>query len=525
MKNLLLSTILALTSVSIAELPNIVLIYADDLGYGDVSCYGATQIQTPNIDQLAAEGRKFTDAHSPSSVCTPSRYGLLTGEYPYRLNLWGPCSPTSKLIIDTHQETLASLLKKAGYDTSVIGKWHLGFTNDENDYSARLSPGPQDVGFDYFFGVPVVNSAPPYVYVENDQIIGLTPDDPIKFEGHGAQHVTPLTPLGKQHGGRMANWFSGATKAHELYNDFELGKQLTERAVHWISEREEAPFFLYFPTTNIHHPFTPAQRFQGSSEAGWYGDFTHELDWMVGEIVQALKDKGVIDNTLIIFTSDNGGMLNHPGQHAVQHGHDINGPLLGSKFGAWEGGHRIPMIARWPGKIPAGTTSDALISQIDFLATFASITGQELSDSGDSISQLATLTGTPPHPVREQLMICPNSPYHLSIRKGDWVYIPNQDEGGFQAREVGAHNLGGYASLPLLGKSTSDARDGQVLPSAPPHQLYNLATDLGQTQNVANEHPHVVAELKALLDTEYATIPKTERIGWINIAKNPSLKN
>ena len=275
----LLSASLAWARPSASTMPNVVLIFADDLGYGDVGCYGATKVKTPNIDRLAREGRRFTDAHSASAVCTPSRYALLTGEYPFRRGIWGPCHPTSKLLIDTNKLTVAKLLKRKGYDTSCFGKWHLGFGRDRNDWKEPLRPGPQDLGFDYYYGVPVVNSAPPYVYVENDRIVGMTPDDPLVYLGKDARkNVTPITPLQPRHGNRVPNWFGGATEAHKLYNDFTVGLTLAEKATRWIEQRGDAPFFLYLATTQIHHPFTPAPRFQGTSQCGLYGDFIHALD-------------------------------------------------------------------------------------------------------------------------------------------------------------------------------------------------------------------------------------------------------
>jgi len=500
MKKLILTVTTALlTSIAVAEeKPNIILIYADDLGYGDLSCYGATKVKTPNIDKLAAEGRTFTDAHSPSAVCTPSRYGLLTGDYPFRGKIWGPSAPTSKLLIDTEKLTLADILKNAGYDTSIFGKWHLGFTNGTNDYTGSLRPGPQDLGFDYYYGVPVVNSAPPYVYVENDKIVGATPDDPIKFEGKKSTNVTAITPLEKKHGGRVENWFSGAKEAHKLYNDFELGTHLTKRATQWISERGDNPFFLFFPTTQIHHPFTPAERFQGTSEAGLYGDFIHELDWMVGEIVKALEEKGVADNTLIIVTSDNGGMANSVGQTAIkEYGHKLNGDLLGYKFGVWEGGHRVPFIAKWAGKIEAGTKSDQLISVLDLYATFTEITGQDVSTlpKTDSINMLEAFTGSPEEPLRTELILHPKSKGHLSLRKGKWVYIPKQSSGGFSTGP-GHHGAGGPGMVTYSGAKNSDIKNGKIIKGAPKAQLYDLEADVSQTTNLFKKHPEIVAKMQ-----------------------------
>lgn len=325
--------------------PNVVLIFADDLGYGDLGCYGATKVQTPNIDRLAKEGRRFTDAHSVSAVCTPSRYALLTGQYPVRgtgprgeKGIWGPSPVTARLLVDKEKTTIADVFKNKGYDTAAFGKWHLGFGEEKNTWQEPLRPGPNDLGFDYYFGMPVVNSAPPYVYVENDRVVGSDPNDPLVHLGRNAKGVTPITPIPKEAANRSPNQFGGAKKGHELFNDYEVGTTLAKKAVNWIDERDGKPFFLYMATTNIHHPFTPARRFQGTSQCGLYGDFIHELDWIVGELRACLEKNNVLDNTLIIFTSDNGGMFNFGGQAAFKAGHRQNGDLLGFKFGVWEGG-------------------------------------------------------------------------------------------------------------------------------------------------------------------------------------------
>ena len=489
--------------------PNIVLIFADDLGYGDLGCYGATKIKTPNIDRLASQGRKFTDAHSASAVCSPSRYGLLTGEYPFRKNFWGPCLNNSPLTIDPNQETIGGLLKDAGYQTACFGKWHLGFGKKSPDWNGELKPGPLECGFDYFYGIPCANSVPPFVYVENHHVVGHEADDPI---GNGKKvHAIAME-------GKGAGRVGGGKKAHSLYVDEQIGTNLTDRSIKWMENCDKSsPFFMMLSTTNIHHPFTPAPQFKGKSDAGVYGDFTTELDWITGQIMESLEKQGIADNTIVIFTSDNGGMLNHGGQEAIKLGHAINGDLLGSKFGVWEGGHRIPMIVRWPGHIPEGTVSDQLFSQIDFLATFAEIVGVKLENPHDSLNQLATLTGSPKTLVRNELLLCPNSPKHLSIRLGDWVYVPIQGEGGFQSQMVGAHNFGGAASVPLMGRTNSDIVNGKLRPDAPKSQLYNVGNDLSQTSNVVDEYPDIVKELKTRLTSEQATIPKTKPIGWINI--------
>ncbi|MDB2673510.1 arylsulfatase [Akkermansiaceae bacterium] len=483
--------------------PNVVLIFADDLGYGDLGCYGATKHRTPNIDKLALEGRRFTDAHSSSAVCTPSRFGLLTGIYPFRGNagkgIWGPAPVTSPLLIPINTVTLADVFKNAGYETAVFGKWHLGFGRGSNDWKEPLRPGPQDLGFDYYFGMPVVNSAPPYVYVENDRIVGSDPDDPIQYVGRGAKNTTPLTTIRKEEAQRSANVFKGAKKAHRIFNDYGVGTKLTQKATEWIKGRKKTPFFCYFATTNVHHPFTPAERFRNTSESGVYGDFIHELDWIVGEVMTTLEEAGVADETLVIFTSDNGGMFNLGGRTAAAKGHKINGNLLGSKFGIWEGGHRIPLIARWPDKIEAGSTSDQLTISVDFLATFAALTGQELENKKDSINMLPALTGNPDKSLRTEMFITPHKQSHMSYRKDKWMYIPARSDGGFRGSKPNDHAWGGAAVTKLVGTPNSDISDGKLKKNTPPAQLYNLEADVNQTENLFHKHPDVVAQMEATL--------------------------
>jgi arylsulfatase A len=501
-----------------AERPNIVLINADDLGYGDLSCYGATKLRTPHIDRLAQEGRRFTDAHSASAVCSPSRYGLLTGQFPLRRNFWGPTPHTQELTIDTAQPTLASVLKSAGYATAVIGKWHLGFGRGKTDWNKPLKPGPLELGFDYYFGMPTVNSGPPFVYVENHGVVDYDPADPFV---HGKTSATQSWPE-KGRGN-----IGGAEKAHLRYRDEYVGTTFAEKAVAWLKARDKTqPFFLYLATTNIHHPFTPHPRFVGSSECGRYGDFVHELDWIVGEVLKTLDERGLTDNTLVVFTSDNGGMLNHTGQKAWQAGHRLNGKLLGFKFGAWEGGHRVPFLVRWPGRVPAGSISKALVSQIDLIATFADAAGVTLADDAviDGVSQLSEFQGAVAPPARDLLVISPNSPKHLAIRKGRWVYIPAQDEGGFQGKKIGDHLLAGAAAHALTGQTHSDVQDAKIRADAPAAQLYDLEQDPYQTSNVHAEYPEVVSDLAATLESWRQEIPAGPRLGWINIklkADNP----
>ena len=487
--------------------PNVVLIFADDLGYGDLGCYGATKVQTPNIDKLAAEGRRFTDAHSVSAVCTPSRYALLTGQYPALAHggkgVWGPAPFTSPLLVDTEKTTIADVFKSSGYDTAAIGKWHLGFGKGTNKWKEPLRPGPQDLGFDYYFGMPVVNSAPPYVYVENDRIVGSDPDDPIvplaRNERSKATSITPIPPEAAQ---RTPNQFGGAKEAHKRFNDYEVGTTLAKKAVQWINQRKDKPFFLYMATTNIHHPFTPAKRFQGTSQCGLYGDFIHELDWIVGEIDGSLESNGLRDNTLVIFTSDNGGMFNRGGQAAFAAGHRQNGDLLGFKFGIWEGGHRVPMIVRWPGKVKPGTTSRQLFGNVDMLATVAALTGQELDkeQQANSFNMLPAFVGDPSEPIRDHLLLAPNSGDHMSVRKGKWMYIPARGSGGFGGKNPGSHTFAGPPAVSFVGSVNSDIENGKIKKNAPSAQLYDLTNDMKQARNLHDQYPDVVRDLSGVLE-------------------------
>ncbi|MCZ6674394.1 MAG: arylsulfatase [Verrucomicrobia bacterium] len=492
-QTLLVMVALCLVAVSLmaqSDKPNVVVIFADDLGYGDTGVYGATKVRTPNIDKLASEGRRFTDAHAASAVCTPSRYCLLTGEYAFRIDNWGPVFLKVGLIVDPDQTTVADIMKNAGYATACIGKWHLGFGEETPNWNGDLKPGPLELGFDYYFGMPVVNSHPPFVYVENHRVVGLAADDPFVYDQVAETRV---------HEEKMGiNQIGGAKAAHALYDDTYVGTTLAGKAVSWIKEHKDEPFFLYFPTTNIHHPFTPHPRFQGTSDCGRYGDFIHELDWIVGEVTRTLEEEGLADNTLLIFTSDNGGMINLGGQNSWNLGHKQNGDLLGFKFDAWEGGHRVPFIARWPGKIPAGTVSNQLVSNVDLLASLAALTGYELKDGEgpDSFNILPALIGEAQRPIRDHLVLAAFRKTHLSLRAGDWMYIGAQSGGGFSSPDVGTHGFGGFPALHFAGEVNSDMENGKLKPNAPKEQLYNLRTDPYQTQNVIRENPVIAQTMR-----------------------------
>ncbi|MCG8310243.1 MAG: arylsulfatase [Cytophagales bacterium] len=492
--------LLSLNQTCLAQLPNIVVINADDLGYGDLGCYGATKLKTPNIDKLAQGGRMFTDAHSASAVCSPSRYALLTGEYPIRHgNLYKPVFLKSKLVVDTNKETIASILKKAGYATACVGKWHLGFgTTEPVDWNKPLTPGPNELGFDYYYGVPVVNSHPPFVYVENHHVVGYAEDDPFVY-GKTAKTKEVFEKM-------RLNEIGGANKAHALYVDEEVGTHLKNKALNWMKAQKDKPFLLYLATTNIHHPFTPAPQFVGTSDAGIYGDFVHELDWIVGEVMQTLEEMGVAENTLVILTSDNGGMFNATGQKTYKQGHKLNADLLGFKFDAWEGGHRVPFIVHWPKKIKAGEVSEQLISNVDMLATFAALTGQKLDDNQgrDSKNMLDAITGKTDKQLRTKILLAPLKDSHLTVRKGNWVYIGAQGGGGFTRGRHGAHAFGGPGAISYAGQVNSDIEDGKIKDDAAPAQLYNLEKDPSQATNLYHEFPKKVKEMQKLLESYLA---------------------
>ncbi len=379
--------------------PNIVLIYADDIGYGDVGCYGATKVSTPNIDRLAIEGLRFTDAHCVASICTPSRYSLLTGEYAFRKQGTGIASGIRGLLIDTDSDTLPLMLQRAGYKTGIVGKWHLGLGTEPTDYNKPIKPGPNEVGFDYAWIMPATGDRVPCVWVENDHVVNLDPADPIKINfrvkrGTPDSFLMGVPRIGQQIGGKSALW-----------DDENLSTKIVEKSCEFLEKHKDAHFFLEVSTHNIHVPRVPNPRFVGQSECGPRGDTIVELDWMVGEVLDKLDSLGSADETLVIFTSDNGGILDNNGPDKVHgvgdpdatNGHKPNGVLRGFKYDVWEGGTRVPMIVRWPGKVEPGE-SNALVSQVDYLASFAALTNQKIADgqAPDSEDHLAALIGADP---------------------------------------------------------------------------------------------------------------------------------
>jgi arylsulfatase A-like enzyme len=469
------------------EKPNVVVILADDLGYGDLGCYGATKVRTPNVDRLAREGRRFTDAHSPCSVCTPTRYNLLTGRYAWRTWAKSSCVwANDPLLIDQDRFTLADLFRAQGYRTACIGKWHLGFgsPNDAGwddvlgpDYNNSLCPGPRECGFDYFWGFPHVGQLP-HVIIENDRVVGLDRADPIR--------ITPDPRPGYEKGylHRPRNGWTARLGAQggksARYEHKNLADMLTERTVDWIREQSpDEPFFLYVAHRNIHGPLIPHPRFRGNSDIGVYGDFVAELDSGVGQILKVLDDRGLSDETLVLFSSDNGGVVSYqPTDRAEINGHRVNGALRGQKTDVYEGGVRVPLLARWPGRIPADSVNESLIALTDLLATFADYfqVGLPVDAGEDSFSFLGALLDQPPRQVEREAIV--NDSYNglFAIRRGDWKLI------------LGQHG-GGASTAPL-------AHD----PSQPAGQLFHLGRDLGEADNQYQRHPDIVTSLTRLLE-------------------------
>ena len=443
--------------------PNIIFLMADDLGYGDLGCYGATQIPTPNIDRIASEGMRFTDAHTPAAVCTPTRYGVLTGRYCWRSRLKkGVLNGFSPALIEPGRKTVASLMKDSGYATGCVGKWHLGFGNQEEvDYTQQLSPGPLDVGFDYFFGIPASLDMPPYCFVENDRLIGeLTVE---KDPYNTLQRKGQMTP----------GW-----------KDEEVGPAFAQKSIAFIERNADRPFFLYLPYHAPHTPCTPPEFIKGRSTAGVRGDMVTELDWLVEELLTALDRHGLREKTLLLVTSDNGALTTGPARWSefppekfdvAHNGHPPNGILRGQKADIHEGGHRVPMIAYWPGTIKAGQINDKLISLTDLMATCAELTGSTLpTDAGeDSFSMVPHLLQREGQ-VRETMIH--QSGELFAFRRGPWKLITGLGSGGFTA------------------PATIEAS-----PGGPQGQLYNLQNDLSETTNLWSEYPEVVKELSSLL--------------------------
>lgn len=460
---------------------NVVIILADDLGVGDVSCYGSTHLETPTLDRLASQGVRFTDAHSTTSVCTPSRYTMLTGRYYWRIKRrWN-----WDLLIDEGQPTIASIHKSAGYATGCFGKWHLGFCREEPDYNKSLEPGPLEVGFDYYFGTPRSHNEPPMVFVENHDVVGLDPADPIVMVS------AKDTPKGKGWGHGIS---TGAKAAHAARPEDQIDLIVTRKATEWITANKDRPFFAYLALVAPHVPLSPAREFRNTGPLGPYGDFIRQMDHCVGEVLATLDKHGLADDTLVVFSSDNGAIY-HDSLHAL--GHRANLSYLGQKTDAWEGGHRVPFIVRWPGRVPEGRVCDRLLSMGDMLATVCAATGVERpAKSGpDSLNQLPVWLDPDAPAVRNEMVY--HGIYGLALRFGDDVFLPKQGSFGVTTDPKMAWAM----QFEELGLVNSDYNaDGTVKPDAPPVQLYDLEGDPSQSVNRAGSEPAVVKKLAARLE-------------------------
>lgn len=430
--------------LSAVEKPNIVVILADDIGYGDLSCYGATKIQTPNLDKIAAAGTKFRDAHSPAAVCTPTRYSLLTGQYSFRHRPGASIlSGVAPLAIPVDRMTVPKMLKGAGYATGIVGKWHLGLGEKETDYNAEIKPGPREVGFDYSFIVPATGDRTPCVYVENGRVVGLDPKDPIRVnyqlkigsEPTGKENPERLFNQKPSHGHDMTivngisriGWMTGGTAAR--WKDEDMADTITNKAKAFLDGNKAKPFFLYFATHDAHVPRVPHARFRGTSQHGLRGDAIQEFDWCVGELMKKLDELKLTNETLVIVTSDNGGVMDDgyiDGTGTDASGHKCNGALRGVKGSNYEGGHRVPFLARWPGTIPAGRESNDLICHVDLYATIAGIVGAKLGadDAPDSFNQLPSFRGSKLEaPIRDHLLTQAGNFQAHALRRGSWKLI------------------------------------------------------------------------------------------------------
>jgi arylsulfatase A len=481
MKKILLSLIAVLMAApAFAAKPNIVILYADDLGYGDLRCFNPdSKIPTPNLDKLAAEGTRFTDAHSSSGICTPSRYAMLTGRHHWR-DFHGIDSGFDKPFIKPERLTLPEMLRESGYATACIGKWHLGWdwdsirkpgsppkskSHEDFDWSKPFRGGPLEQGFDHYFGDNVINF-PPYTWIEDDKVL-LVPD--ITFT---------KTPQATKEG----SWECRPGPGRSDWDFYKVLPTLTEKGVEYIRSRKgnDQPFFLYFPLPSPHAPIVPNDKFDGTSKAGAYGDFVVETDDACGQLLNALREAGLYENTIVIFSADNGAE-----QYAYardeKHGHWSTHPLRGLKRDIYEGGHRVPTLIKWPGLTKPGKACTALVSQIDFIATFASALNYKLPDDAaeDSHDLLPLLKGEK-ETVRTT-HIHNTNPKSYAIRHGKWTLIDAKT---------------GYVSKIDKGW---EKRHGYQPDDESPVELYDMENDIGQRKNLAAEHPEIVKEMQELL--------------------------
>ena len=495
------------TPTAVKSSPNIVVIMADDLGYGDLSCYGATNIETPNIDRLAANGIRFTDGYCSASTCTPTRYSLLTGNYAFRTRGTGIAPPNSPALIAPGTETIASILQRGGYRTAVIGKWHLGLGPKKDkkakkndgpfgpDWNGELKPGPLEIGFDSCFLLPTTNDRVPQVYVQDHRVANLDPNDPLWV---GNKRPSQSHPTGKTHretlkldwshghnatihnGISRIGFYTGGEAAR--FRDEDLADMWVKKSVEFLEANQNKPFFLFFSSHDLHVPRMPHERFQGKSKLGLRGDAILQLDWSVGELTKTLKRLGLEKNTLVIFCSDNGPVMDDgykDGALEKLGGHRAAGPFSGGKYSVYEGGTRTPFITYWPGTI-APQESDQVVCTVDLAASFAKLINQPLADDActDSFDVLDALLGKPDARGRETLIQQDNgNKGSFGFRKGDWKLL--------------RHDKGKAFNLNVDQKLANT--------KVPKFQLFNLADDPAETNNLLENHPQIAAELKALL--------------------------
>ena len=462
--------------------PNIIIIYADDLGYGDVGSYGATEMPTPNMDRLATGGIRFTNGYASSATCTPSRYALLTGVYPWRNKNAKILPGTAPLLIDTSQMTIPKMLKTEGYHTGIVGKWHLGLGDGMVDWNQKISPGPNEVGFDYSYIMAATQDRVPTVYIENGFVTRLDPSDPIEINyrqnfpgeptgkdnpellkmkwhhGHNSSIVNGIPRIGYMKGGDSAKWV-----------DENMADTFLVRAQQYIVDHKDQPFFLYYALQQPHVPRTPHERFVGTSGMGPRGDVIVEADWCIGELIKTLEVNGLLENTLIILSSDNGPVLNDGYyDEAVEKlgNHTPWGPLRGGKYSLFEAGTRVPFITYWKGKIQPAT-SDALVSQVDLLTSLANLVDSDVVGQ-DSKNMMHVLLGSSQQ-GRDEMVLEATS--RTAFRKGNWIMIPPYNG-------------------PAINKMVNIE-----LGNSPEYQLYNLDADLGQQENLATSNPEKLQEM------------------------------
>ena len=471
--------------------PNIIIIYVDDLGYGDIGVNGAIGVKTPNVDELAKNGLNFTDAHSAASTCTPSRYSLLTGSYAFRNNA-AILEGDAPLIIDTKKETLPKMLQKAGYTTGVVGKWHLGLGNGKIDWNFRVDLGPKEVGFDYSFLIPATGDRVPTVFLENQRVVNLDLNDPIKVS-YGAR-IDGGYPLGREkpemlkmhtdpyHQGAITNNISriGHMKGGEsaLWVDEKIPFVLSEKATNFINKEKDNPFFLYFSLHDIHQPRIANIKFVESSTMGPRGDVIAQMDWCVGEITKALKKQNLLENTLIIFTSDNGPILDDGYlDYAIEllGEHKPGGKYKGAKYSIYEAGTRMPTIVHWPAKVRPGK-SDALLSQVDLYASLANLVNQKIDRGAapDSENHLNAWLGKTNKGRKFML----EEAFTFGLRMGKWKYIKSKSQG-----------TPGW----IKQKFVDPGFRKEV-------QLFNLDADPAEENNIAENHPEIVQEMEKELN-------------------------